>query len=196
MTAICTIVEVPGIVPALKQSKNFDCWAVVTAILIAWREQISYDVSIIMERLGSEYLKMYEDDTGLPTNKVNEWITASGLVKEESQCYSQSKIRDILKEFGPVVFTTARDENGQHLMHARIITGMQNTNGPNANGDCTTSDTDATEILGFDPGNGHAFTLPYSIFGEQIEHQPSDCYLFAQAIHMPTQTMFISNQRK
>jgi hypothetical protein len=190
-----TIVEVPGIVPAVKQSKNFDCWAVVTTILISWREQISYDVHTIMERLGSEYLKMYEDDTGLPTNKVNEWILVSGLVKEEPQCYSQSKIRDILKEFGPVVFTTAQDENGLHLMHARIITGMQNK-GPNANGDCTISDTDATEISGLDPINGHTFTLPYYTFGEQLEHQPSDCCLFAQAVHMPAQAMFISNQRK
>jgi hypothetical protein len=190
-----TIVEVPGIVPAVKQSKNFDCWAVVTTTLISWREQISYDVHTIMERLGSEYLKMYEDDTGLPTNKVNEWTLVSGLVKEEPQCYSQSKIRDILKEFGPVVFTTAQDENGLHLMHARIITGMQNK-WPNANGDCTVSDTDATEILGLDPINGHTFTLPYSTFGEQLEHQPSDCRLFSQAIHMPAQAMFISNQRK
>jgi hypothetical protein len=195
MSTICTIVEVPGIVPAVKQSKNFDCWAVVTTTLISWREQISYDVHTIMERLGSEYLKMYEDDTGLPTNKVNEWILVSGLVKEEPQCYSQSKIRDILKEFGPVVFTTAQDENGLHLMHARIITGMQNK-WPNANGDCTVSDTDATEILGLDPINGHTFTLPYSAFGEQLEHQPLDCCLFAQAVHMPAQSMFISNQRK
>lgn len=196
MSAICTIVEVPGIVPALKQSKNFDCWAVVTTILISWREQISYDVHNIMERLGSEYLKMYEGDTGLPTNKVNDWILTSGLVKEEPQCYSQSKVRDILKEFGPVVFTTARDENGLHLMHARIITGMRNANGQSANGDCTISDSDATEVLGFDPSNGHAFILPYSIFGEQLENQPPGCYLFAQAVHMPTQSMFISNQRK
>ena len=196
MSTVCTIVEVPGMVRAVKQSKKFDCWAVVTTVLISWREQISYDVHTIMERLGSEYLKMYEDDTGLPTNKVNEWMGLSGLVKEEPQCYSQSKTRDILKEFGPIVFTTAQDENGLHLMHARVITGMQNINGPNANGDCTISDTDATEILGLDPSNGHSFALPYSIFGEQLEHQPSDCYLFSQVVHMPAQSMFISNQRK
>ena len=196
MSTICTIVKVPGTVLALKQSKNFDLWAVVTTILISWREQISYDVHTIMERLGSEYLKMYEDDKGLPTDKINEWILVSGLIKEGPQCYSQSKTRNILKEFGPIVFTTAQDKNGLHLMHARIITGMQNTNGPNANGDCTISDTDATEILGLDPNNGHAFALPYSIFGEQLEHQPPDCCLFAQVVHMPTQTMFISNQRK
>jgi Papain-like cysteine protease AvrRpt2 len=196
MSATFTIVEVPGIVPALKQSKNFDCWAVVTTILISWREQMGYDVHTIMERLGSEYLRMYEDDTWLPTNKINEWILASGLVEENPQCYSQSKTRDILKEFGPIVFTTAQAENGLHLMHARIITGMQNANGANANGDCTISDTDATWILGLDPSNGHAFTLPYSMFGKELEHQPSDCYLFAQAVHMPAQSMFISNQRK
>jgi hypothetical protein len=196
MSTVCTIVEAPGMVPAVKQSKNFDCWAVVTTILISWREQISYDVHTIMERLGPEYLKMYEDDTGLPTDKVNEWILVSGLVKEEPQCYSQSQTMDILKEFGPVVFTTAQDENGMHLMRAKIVTGMQNTNGPDANGDCTISNTDATEILGLDPSDGHTFTLPYSTFGEQLELQPSDCYLFAQVVHMPAQAMFISNQRK
>jgi len=196
MSTICTIVEAPGIVPAVKQSKNFDCWAVVTTILISWREQISYDVHTIMERLGSEYLKLYEDDTGLPTNKVNEWTLASGLVKEEPQCYPQSKIRDMIKEFGPIVFTTGQDENGLHLMRARIVKGMQNTKGPNANGDCTISETDATEILGLDPVDGHTFALPYSTFGEQFEHRPSDCHLFAQVVHMPAQAMFISSQRK
>ena len=189
------IVEVPGIVSALKQSKNFDCWAVVTTILISWREQIGYDVHTIMERLGSEYLRMYEDDTGLPTNKINEWILTSGLVEENPQCYSQSKTRDILKEFGRLVFTTAQDKKGLHLMHATVYRRAKCKWGK-CKWICTISDTDATGILGLNPSTGHAFTLPYSMFGKELEHQSSDCYLFAQAVHMPAQSMFISNQRK
>lgn len=196
MSSTCNIVKVPGLIPNLKQSKNLDCWAIITTILISWREQLSYNIDTIMDRLGSEYLKIYEDDTGLPINKVNDWLFVSGFIKEESQFYSQTNIREMLKEFGPLVFTTTKEENGLYLIHARIVTGMQNTEGVDSNGECNISNTDSTEIFGIDPTIGMEFTLPFSTFCKEFEHQYSDCKLFAQVIHFPTQIMFINNLRK
>ncbi len=197
MSAICTIIRVPGIVPQIKQAKAKGCWATVTTILISWLEQTRYTVYDIVDRLGEEFLRMYKDETGLPASKINEWLYTTGFVMESPQHYSQGKIHQMLKDFGPIVFTTSADKQGLHLTHARVITGMQNSEGPNNNGECTVSNSDSTEIVGIDPATGSDFTLPFSVFCKEIDNKkPDDCELFAQVIHLATQNMFINNLKK
>jgi hypothetical protein len=197
MSTTCTIVKVPGIVSQIKQAKAKGCWATVTTILISWLEQTRYTVYDIVDRLGEEYLRMYKDETGLPASKVNDWLYTTGFVMELPQHYSQGKIHQMLKDFGPIVFTASTDKHGLHLTHARVITGMQNSEGPNSNGECTVSNSDSTEIVGIDPATGSGFTLPFSAFCKEIDNKkPDDCELFAQVIHLATQNMFINNLKK
>ncbi|MEJ7642820.1 MAG: papain-like cysteine protease family protein [Candidatus Nitrosocosmicus sp.] len=197
MSTICTIVKVPGIVPQIKQAKAKGCWATVTTILISWLEQTRYTVDDIVDRLGEEFLRMYKDETGLPASKINDWLYTTGFVMESPQHYSQGKIHQILKDFGPIVFTTSTDKQSLHLTHARVIIGMQNSDGPNNNGECTVSNSDSTEIVGIDPATGSVITLPFSVFCKEIDNKkPDDCELFAQVIHLATQNMFINNLKK
>ena len=197
MSAICTIVKVPGIVPQIKQAKAKDCWATVTTILISWLEQTRYSVYDIVDRLGEEFLRMYKDETGLPASKINEWMYTTGFVMESPQHYSQGKIHQMLKDFCPIVFTPSTDKQGSHLTHAMVVTGMQNSEGPGNNGECTISNSDSTEIVGIDPATGSGFTLPFSVFCKEIDNKkPNDCELFAQVIHLATQNMFINNLKK
>jgi hypothetical protein len=102
----------------------------------------------------------------------------------------------MLKDFGPVVFTNAIDENNLHLIHARIIIGMQNIDGLNGYGKCMISNTDSTEIVGIDPTAGMDFILPFSVFCKELGYQSLDCKLYAQVIHLPIQRMFINNLKK
>ena len=197
MSSICTIVKVPGIVPHIGQDKTKDCWAAVTAILISWLEQTRYAICDIVGRLGGEYLKMHKDETGLPQSKINDWLYSTGFVMESPQYYSQDAIHQMLKDFGPVVFTGATVKHGLHLLHASVITGMQNIEGLNNNGECTISNSDSTEILGIDPATGTGFTVPFSAFCKKIEDQkPKDFKVFAQVVHLSTQKMFINNLKK
>lgn len=197
MSARCTIVRVPGIVPQIEQAKAKGCWATVTAVLISWLEQTRYTVYDIVDRLGEEFWRMYNDETGLPASKINDWLYRTGFVMESPQHYSQGKIHQMLKDFGPVVFTTPAGKHGLHLEHARVITGMQNSEGPNDNGECTVSNSDSTEIEGIDPATGSGFSLPFSAFCKEIGNKkPDGCELFAQVIHLETQNMFINNLKK
>lgn len=197
MSTICTIVKVPGIVPHIGQDKTKDCWAAVTAILISWLEQTRYTIHDIVDRLGEEYIKIYKDETGLPKSKINDWLYATGFVMESPQYYSQDAIYQMLKDFGPIVFTAATVKQGLPLMHASIITGMQNMEGLNNNGECTISNSDSTEILGIDPATSSGFTLPFSAFCKKIgDQKPNDGNVFAQVIHLTTQNMFINNLKK
>ena len=197
MSAICTIVKVPGLVPQIKQAKAKGCWATVTTILISWLEQTRYTEYDIVDRLGEEFLRIYKDETGLPASKTNKWLYATGFVLESPQHYSQGKIHQMLKDFGPVVFTAPPDKQGLRLTHAMVITGMQNSDGPNNRGECAVSNSDSTEIVGMDPATGSDFTLPFSLFCKEIDNKkPDDCELFAQVIHLATQNMFINNLKK
>lgn len=197
MSAICTIVKVPGIVHQIKQAKAKGCWAAVTTILISWLEQTGYTVYDIVDRLGEQFSRMYRDDTGLPESKVNDWLYTTGFVMESPQHYSQGKTYQMLKDFGPIVFTTPIEKHGLLLTHARVITGMQNSEGPNNNGECTVSNSDTTEIVGIDPADGSGFALPFSVFCKEIDNEkPDNCELFAQVVHLATQNMFINNLRK
>ncbi len=107
--------------------------------MISWLEQTRYTEYDIVDRLGEEFLMMYKDETGLPASKINDWLYTTGFVMESPQHYSQGKMHQMLKDYGPIIFTTSNDKQGLHLMHARIITGMQNSDGPSNNGECTVS---------------------------------------------------------
>ncbi len=197
MSTICAIVKVPGIFPQIKQAKAKGCWATVTTILISWLEQTRYTVCDIVDRLGEEFLRMYKDETGLPASKVNDWLYATGFVMESPQHYSQGKIHQMLKDFGPIVFTASTGKHGLHLTHERVITSMQNSEGPNNNGECAVSNSDSTEIVGIDPATGSGFTLPFSAFCKEIDNKkPDSCVLFAQVIHLATQNIFINYLKK
>lgn len=191
------IVKIPGIVHSIKQSKKRDCWAVVTTILLSWRDQMKYDIKYVTELLGSEFLKLYDYDVGLSQNNLNEWLFVSGLIIEDPKCYSQFTIIDMLKDYGPLIFTIANVPQQPFLLNAKVVTGMKRGNTQDMQDNHIITDIiDKTEVFGIDPASGMEFSVPFSEFCNYFYHQNSLCESLVQIVHLPTQMMFINNLRK
>src|SRR5688572_20698887 len=50
---------VPGVVPALRQTKPNGCWATVTTMMLSWRRQESLTIKDAIGSIGQQYLDRY-----------------------------------------------------------------------------------------------------------------------------------------
>lgn len=196
MTCSNYVVRIPGMIPFLKQSKLMDCWAVVSTFLISWREQINYDINTIMERLGSDYIQLYLNDSGLATDRVDNWLYVSGFIEEEPQWYSISKIADMIREFGPLVFTNVQDKDHLFLFRSKIVIGILTIDDKNCENDILLPDLNCYEVIYMDTITGKESALPFDQFCKVSGDIYSKGSLFTRVIHLPTQIMFINNLRK
>ena len=54
-------------------------WAAALGILYSWRDQMSYSIESLLESIGSEWLKIYNDNTGLKAKQKARMLEEAGL---------------------------------------------------------------------------------------------------------------------
>ena len=67
--------EVAGTVPVMAQPTGMSCWATVTTMMMSWKQNQSLTIEAAMGALGSDFLKVFKDDTGLFPDRMQDLAT-------------------------------------------------------------------------------------------------------------------------
>ncbi|HXM51418.1 MAG TPA: papain-like cysteine protease family protein [Pyrinomonadaceae bacterium] len=150
---------VPGMVPPIAQTKDMDCWAVSTAILVSWHEKRFVPTRELVARLSSDLQVIYNTDVGLFPEDEIPLESQVHLRHEPPQNYSVDGWLRLLKEFGPLwvaeAFPLGHKKWG---VHERIVYGIS--------GDGT---ADGTILEIIDPDGGRVYGKTINQFKKEME---------------------------
>ena len=116
--------DVQGDVPAISQPKSMACWATVTTMNMSWKNQQSYSIESVMDSLGSDFRKIFDDNTGLAPDRVQDLSDPTGMKVKYQRCETPASISQLLQNYGPLVIVDDEDPSPAFAVHARIIRGM------------------------------------------------------------------------
>lgn len=151
---------VPGMVPPIAQTKDMDCWAVSTAILVSWREKRFVSTRELVARLSSDLQVIYHTDVGLSPEDEIPLESQVHLRHEPPQNYSVTGWLSLLKAFGPLWVAEAFPLGPKKWgVHARIIYGISGDGTP-----------DGTILEIIDPDLGRVYGKTVNQFKIEMEN--------------------------
>jgi len=104
-------------VPLIPQTTDMSCWAASIAMILSWRDQASYDPSLIAQNFGgTNYVPQLAKGLDPSDTYI---LTRNGFRVLAPQCYTIGGIQRLLSQFGPLWvagFTEAP--------HIRVVTGL------------------------------------------------------------------------
>lgn len=143
---------VPGVFNLIAQPSNMTCWATVGAMMLSWRDQLSYAIDTAMALCGSKWATMFANNQGLPAAEHAAFASAAGMTYEPLMCYPAETWEQMLRTHGPLAVVTASP------FHARIMVGIA--------GDGTAGGT-TVDLL--DPAGGRRYQLNFGTFTQAFE---------------------------
>lgn len=150
---------VPGTLPVIAQTKQMDCWAATTAMLVSWKENKTVPTKDLVARLSGDLGVIYDTDAGLFEADQGKLITQVHLRQEAPQNYSVPGWLSLLKSAGPLWVTTAFPLPGKKWgLHARVVSGIGGDGTP-----------DGTTLHIIDPDGGKVSDQTVSAFAKEME---------------------------
>jgi hypothetical protein len=143
---------VPGVFNIIAQPSNMTCWATVGAMMMSWRDQVSYPIAEAMSQCGAKWAKMFADGKGLGAGDHAAFARATGMSYEQMGCFPGETWEQMLRAHGPLAVVTANP------YHARILVGIS--------GDGTYAGTTVDLI---DPNGGRRYRLNFGKFSDDFE---------------------------
>ena len=150
--------DVAGTIPVIAQPKSMACWATVTAMLMSWKQQQSMTIETAMDSLGSDFRKIFDDNTGLAPDRVQDLATATGMTIEYQKCETPQSILQLLQSYGPISIVDNEGSTTNSAVHNRIIQGIY--------GDGTIANTFLKII---DPDGGQTYNESFDTFASKYE---------------------------
>jgi len=150
--------EVSPAPAAIAQPSPNTCWAAAGAILLSWLHRTSLTVTAAADQLGGGWRSMLDADHPLSVAEVVSYSGALGLVAEPPMDYLPRGILRLLQQHGPLLVIGDNAIDGDHLVHARIVTGLR--------GDGT---SDGTTVRYLDPADGGTHDETFTEFLSQID---------------------------
>ena len=150
--------DVEGDVHAVAQPKSMACWATVTTMNMSWKNQQSNSIESAMDSLGSDFRKIFGDNTGLAPDRVQDLSDATGMKVEYQACETPDSILRLLQNYGPLVIIDDEDQSPAFAVHARIIRGIY--------GD---GDVANTYLKIVDPNGGKTYDESFQNFTSKYE---------------------------
>src|SRR5688572_13376623 len=74
--------DVPGMKSVIAQPNTMACWATVYAMMLSWKRQQSLDIAPAVETVGAKYLKIFQNNTGLPSAEFGPFLAAAGMQRQ------------------------------------------------------------------------------------------------------------------
>ncbi len=169
--------DVQGIIPVIAQPKSMACWATVTTMMLSWKKTQSFTIETAMDSLGSDFRKIFDDNTGLAPDRIQDLATASGMTIEYQKCETPDSILQYLQSYGPVgiVDNEVPSDATPVFIHMRIIRGI--------NGDGTGAGT-LLKII--DPDQGQTYEESFDVFASKYESMSQANGWNLQMVHFPT----------
>jgi len=149
---------VEGDVTAIAQPKSMACWATVTTMNMSWKEQRSYMIEAAMDSLGSDFRKIFDSNTGLAPDRVEDLSNATGMKVEYQRCETPDSILQLLQAYGPLIIVDDEDPSVNFAVHARIVRGLY------GDGDATN-----TYLQIVDPDGGKTYDELFQDFTAKYE---------------------------
>ena len=140
------------------------CWAAMYTMMYNWRHNTNVDVPTAVASLGPKYVRIYDNDTGLPITGNRELARVAGMTAEPLYNPSIRGWANLLRSHGPLwtsygwqVFDKSGTEvrAGRHII---IIHGIM--------GDGTAG---GTQVLYVDPSDGAFHRMTVARFVQQHE---------------------------
>ncbi len=150
--------DVPGFVTPVAQPKSMACWATVATMIMSWNDEVSYSIEGAMDSLGDDFRDMFEDNTGLAADRMQDFADATGMTVEYQACETPESILRLLENYGPIIIIDDEDSSGNFAVHARIIKGIY--------GD---GDADNTYLKIVDPNQGQEYDESFEDFASKYE---------------------------
>lgn len=150
--------QVQGQVPVIAQPKTMACWATVGTMLMAWNDRVNYSIEGAMDQLGSDFRNIFESNSGLSPNRIEDFANATGMTVEYQRCETPESIAQLLENHGPIIIIDDEDSTISFAIHARIITGVY--------GNDDGSDTFLNII---DPNQGQVYDESFIDFSNKYE---------------------------
>ena len=97
--------SVPGPFSVIAQEKTMGCWAAALTMLTNWKEQMSRPVESVLGDVGSRWLQMYHNNTGLFPRDEAALIRDAGLSAQRDISMSVQGWVDLLEQHGPIWIT-------------------------------------------------------------------------------------------
>ena len=116
--------DLPRIIPAMAQPKSMACWATVATMNVSWKNQSSLTIETAMDSLGSDFRQIFDDNTGLAPDRIQDFSAATGMTVEYQRCETPDSILQMLEDHGPVIIIDDEDPSPSFAVHARIVTGI------------------------------------------------------------------------
>jgi hypothetical protein len=149
---------VPGLVPIIAQPSNMTCWATVAAMMMSWKDKVSYTIETAMDKAGATYRALFDANKGLPAADHEAFATACGMSGEPPMCYTVSGLRGLIENHGPIIAVADEAPGALWAIHARVVRGIY--------GDGT---VDGTFLRINDPAGGRQYTESFRAFAKKYE---------------------------
>lgn len=167
-------------VPAIAQTKGWDCWLAAATMLLSWKTAgVTLSESEVASQAGQNYKELFDQDTGLLGSQFADFAAALNLVVEAPQNYTVAGYAALLSSHGPLWVGSELGVPGNYRKHVRILRGVIGDGTP-----------DGTTAYVIDPDGGVDTTMTLLMFAQQLEdiarQEVKDGYpLIPQVIHCP-----------
>lgn len=117
--------QVTRYIPIIAQPSSMACWATVYTMMVSWKDQTSYNIGDAVKNVGSIYKRIYDENTGLPSNMFGTFLSDAGMTREEMQNLPIESWVNLLKSYGMLWVGTLASVTASSGLHSRIIRGIR-----------------------------------------------------------------------
>jgi|GEM_PF-2393885 len=121
---------VPVPISVIPQPTTRSCWAAVTTMLLSWRDELTYDIPKLLEKIGKKWLDLFNKNQVLPFKDHPVFLAAAGLIAETPQSFSVKGWESLLRTYGPIWVTSDEQLGYGTRFHARVVIGIQGDGTP------------------------------------------------------------------
>ncbi len=160
--------NVPGLKPAIAQPSTMACWATVYTMMRSWKDQQSYTIVEALTEVGPKWLKIYQANTGLPSNDFSAFLTAAKMRSEPMMNPGSFRWTNLLSTKG-LLWIGALSANVPGAgLHSRIIEGVTTGPGTPIRKGAKAKDVPVSFNI-IDPFMGRRYIEPFSVFLGKFE---------------------------
>ncbi len=149
---------VPGRRTLFAQPTNNTCWSAAYTMLMAWHDQRRFhNIREAIAPMGQPWLSFFDTDTAIPPARGNDFVAATGLVREPRLNPDLGAWYTLLQRYGLLWVSTMVPEG----LHDRVVAGVNGDGSPKG-----------SSVYIMDPTNGGSqYELNFGTFVKQFEGQ-------------------------
>lgn len=108
------------------QIKSMGCWAAAFAMMGSWKSNSSQSIENIVRKLGQDYQKAFESNTGLTASLFNTAVKSLGLILEQPSNPTKEKWLSLISKSPLLVIVDENLSPERKSVHARIVLQIGN----------------------------------------------------------------------